>query len=154
DLRRMAVDLGEATGADQGTVAQRDEEHGFVAEVGCGDEVLGVGHTVRMRNACRILGDAAVVRQHCDRFSVPKPRLTQNQPLGLEDGDTSFAKLLRGYFLKCHGTGSFEMLKGETVSVSPLKSPLGPAGSEQTPADPLWFYRLTLPQPPPPEGRR
>ena len=82
---------------------------------------------VRMRNACRVLGDAAVVRQHGDRFSVPKPRRTQNQPLGLEDGDTSLAKRLRWYFLQCHDTGLlFEMLKGETVSVSPLKSPWAP----------------------------
>jgi hypothetical protein len=47
-----------------------------------------------MRKACSVLGDAAVVRQHGYRFSVPKSRRTQNQPLSLEDGDTSFAKLL------------------------------------------------------------
>src|SRR5207248_9472333 len=92
DLGRVPVDLREAAGADHGPIAQRDQEYGFGAEIGGGDEVVGVGEAVRMRNACRVLGDAAIVRLQCDRFYVLKPRRTQNQPLRLEDGDTSLAK--------------------------------------------------------------
>jgi hypothetical protein len=44
-----------------------------------------------MGNACRVLGDAAIIRQHGYRFNVPKLRRTQNQPLRLEDGDTPLA---------------------------------------------------------------
>src|SRR6266571_7202843 len=46
DLRRMPVDLGEAAGADHGSIAQRDQEYGFGAEIGGGDEVVGVGEPV------------------------------------------------------------------------------------------------------------
>src|SRR4029079_1827901 len=155
DLWRVAVDLREAASADQHAIAQGNEKYRLVVEIGRGDEVLGVRHAVRMRNACRVLGDAAVVRQHCDRFSVPKPRRTQNQPLGLEDGNTSLAKRIRRYFLQCHDTGLlFEMLKGETVSVSPLKSPWAPPVRNRHRQTQLWFYRFTPQQPPPSEGQR
>ena len=56
------------------------------------DEILGVGAGIGMRNAARVLGNTFVVceRRYC--FGVPEARRTQNQPLGLEDGDTSFAQ--------------------------------------------------------------
>ena len=42
---------------------------------------------VGMRNARGVLRDAPVVRERRNRFGVLKLRRTQNQPLGLEDGE-------------------------------------------------------------------
>src|SRR3954466_3549336 len=66
DLRRVPVDLCEPAGADDlgfslDAIAQRHQEYGFVAEVSGGDKILGVGRAIRMRNARRVLGDAAIV---------------------------------------------------------------------------------------------
>jgi hypothetical protein len=47
-----------------------------------------------MRNARGVLGDLAVVGERRYRFSVPEARRTQNEPLGLEDGDTAFPESL------------------------------------------------------------
>src|SRR5581483_578833 len=102
DLWRMPVDLREAAGADHRLVplpGERDEEDGLVGGSHRGDEVLGIGEPVRMRNACRVLGDAAVVRQRGYDFSVPKARRAQHEPRGLEDGDTPLAKRSCRYFL-------------------------------------------------------
>src|SRR6476620_2696202 len=105
-----------------------------------------------MRNSCRVLGDAAVVRQRLYDFSVPKARRAQNEPLGLEDGDTSLAKLLRRYFQQGHDTGSIlKRRRGRHLS-PPFRAWMGPAGSDR-PADPLWCCRITQPLLPSPEER-
>jgi hypothetical protein len=40
-----------------------------------------------VRNARGVLRDTAIVGECRNRFSVPKLRRTQNQPLRLEDGE-------------------------------------------------------------------
>ena len=119
-----------------GLVAQRDQEHGLAAGfVGAGNETLGIRLLVRMRNARRVLGDAAVVGERRYRFSVLEARRAQSKPLGLEDGDTGFAESLSRYFFQQgHGTGSSFNLRslkceeGEPVTRLPLSEPMSPAG--------------------------
>jgi hypothetical protein len=45
-----------------------------------------------MRNARGVFGDAAVVGEYRNGFSVLKARRAQNQPLRLKDGDTSLSE--------------------------------------------------------------
>jgi hypothetical protein len=45
-----------------------------------------------MWNARGVLRNAAIVRERRNRFSVHELRRTQNQPLRLEDGDTSLSE--------------------------------------------------------------
>src|SRR6185437_12189041 len=69
------------------------------------NEALGIRHAIRMRNARRVLGNAAIVGERCDRFSVLEARGAQGKPLGLEDGDTRLAKALAwDLFQQGHGS--------------------------------------------------
>src|SRR6185437_411676 len=86
---------GHAAGADHRFVAQRDEKHGLaVAGVGSANKPVGIRDLVWVRNARRVLGNAAIVGERCYRFSVLEARGAHSKPLALEDGNTSFAKLL------------------------------------------------------------
>jgi hypothetical protein len=84
-----------------------------------------------MRNARGVFGDAAVVGERCNRFSVLKARRAQSKPLGLEDGDTALVKGLSRYSLQQgHGTGSIfstraalKCEEGEPVTRLPLSKP-------------------------------
>src|SRR5665811_2266760 len=128
ELRRLILLQHHATGADDRSVAQRDQEHRLAAGlVGAGNETLGIRHFVRMRNARRVFGDAAVVGERRYRFSVLEARRAQGKPLGIEDGDTTLVEGLSRYSLQqCHGTGSIvstQRLKyeeGEPASRLPL----------------------------------
>src|SRR5262249_32727848 len=94
--RGRAVAKLDAAGADQRVVRQRDDVLLLVrAFVRPADPVLRVAELVRMRNARRVLGDVAVVGERRDHFSVPEARRAQDQPRGLEDGDTAFSESLR-----------------------------------------------------------
>ena len=96
----------DAAGAGDRAVMQRDHEHG-VADglVRCRNEALGIRRAIRMRNARRVLGNAAIVGERCDRFSVLEARGAQGKPLGLEDGNTRLAKALAGdLFQQGHGS--------------------------------------------------
>jgi hypothetical protein len=88
DLRRGAVAHVEAAAPDHGAIRQRDEI-GLAFHVGtrADDPALGVGHPIGMRDAGGVLRDAQVIRERRNRFGVPELRRTQNQPLGLEDGE-------------------------------------------------------------------
>lgn len=63
-----------------------DQEHGLAAQL-CGgaDECHGVLVRIGMRQATRVLGDAAVVGEARDRLDVGERRLAQGQPLGGDD---------------------------------------------------------------------
>ena len=76
-----------------------------------------------MRNARGVLGDAAVVRERCYDFSVPKARRAQLQPLGLEDGDTSFAEGLSVGISRIMTRAPLKCLRGDGTRL-PFKSPL------------------------------
>ena len=121
-------------------VAQRDQEHGLAAGfVGAGDETLGIRQPVRMRNARRVFGDAAVVGERRYRFSVLEARRAQGKPLGLEDGDTAFAEGLSRYALRSSVMARapwfqrrLKSEEGEPVTRLPLSRALeGPAGSTE-----------------------
>ena len=100
-----------------------------------------------MRNARGVFGNAAVICERCNRFSVRESRRAQGQPLGLEDGDTGLAERFAWYFFQqCHGLRLlfFNPISGiecvervtrvkceerEPVSpVSPSQDPMSPAG--------------------------
>src|SRR5262245_23053983 len=96
DVRRAVLAHIESAGADDGAVGECDQIGLFIgAQIGAGDPVVRVGALVGMWNARGVFGDAAVVRESRNRFSVPEARRTQHKPLRLEDGDTSLAYLLR-----------------------------------------------------------
>ena len=74
-----------------------------------------------MRNARGVLGDAAIVGERRNRFSVLELRRTQNQPLRLEDGDTAFGeRWRRESFEARHGRAPFKSTEGEPASRLPL----------------------------------
>ena len=60
--------------------------------VGSADPLPRVGDGVGMRDADGILGDAPVVDERGYLLSVLEARRAQAQPLGLEDGGTSFVE--------------------------------------------------------------
>ena len=116
--------------ADHRTIVQGDQKRGFVAAIGRGDEILGVGDTVGMRNARRVLGDVAVVGERRDRFSVPEARRAQHQPRGLEDGDTAFSESLRWDVLQA---GHGRLLGFESCSERHFEKHRGGAGIPSPP---------------------
>jgi hypothetical protein len=82
----LAVELSDSAAAERGAVPGGDQEHDLApAGIGVGEKGLRVRERVGMRNAQRVLGDAAVVDQGDDRRGVLEPRCAQYQPLGLED---------------------------------------------------------------------
>ena len=86
DLGMLAVELSDSAAAEHGAVPGGDQEHDLAAAgIGGGEKGLRVRERVGMRNAQRVLGDAAVVDQGGDRCGVLEPRCAQYQPLGLED---------------------------------------------------------------------
>src|SRR5665811_2296903 len=91
----------------------------------------------RMRNARRVLGNAAVVGERRYRFSVLEARRAQSKPLGFEDGDTALVEgLSRYFFQQCHGTGSsLKCEEGEPASRLPLSEPIEPCRFDEMPAD-------------------
>src|SRR5471030_1876292 len=104
-----------------------------------------------MRNARRVLGDAAVVGESRYRFNVLQTRRAQGKPLGLKDGDTGFPESLSWYFLQQgHGTGSsLKCEEGEPVSpVPPSQSPLSPAGLTNVRQTSNFGLPFTRPLPP------
>src|SRR5262249_35100194 len=114
-------------------------------------EFLGIRHLVRMWNARGVFRDAAVVGERCYRFSVLEARCAQGKPLGLEDGDTSFAVRLSRNFLKwCQCTGSrlTKLRRGAGHPSPPLRALRGPAGLTGMTGGPRYVHRLTRPQPP------
>jgi hypothetical protein len=90
-----------------------------------GDEIVGVRALVGVRDAAGVLGNAFVVCERRQYFRVPEARRTQDQPLGLEDGDTAFPETPGLDLQQCHHTGSlgFETLEGEPVHPSPPRIP-------------------------------
>jgi hypothetical protein len=78
-----------------------------------------------MRNTRSVFRDAAIVGERCYGFSVLEARCAQGKPLGLEDGNTSFAGgLSRYFFQQCHGSGSrLKSEEGEPVTRLPLSEP-------------------------------
>ena len=77
----------------------------------------------------RVLGDAAVVRQGGDRFSVPEPRRAQHQPLGLEDRNARLSRNSPVVFPAVSWHGLLRNAKRGDGIPSPLMEPYGPAGS-------------------------
>ena len=78
-----------------GASARRHQEHGFlVALVRAADEILCIRKFVGMRDTRGVLGDAAVVGERRNGFSVLEARPAQGQPRGLKDGNTAFPKSL------------------------------------------------------------
>jgi len=128
DVTMLPYEWGQPAGADDGFVAQRDQEYRLAAGfVGAGNETLSIRHFIGMRNARGVFGDAAVVGERRNRFSVPEARRAQAKPLGLEDGDTAFVEGLSRYsFQQCHGTGSI-------FSTPALKMRRGGAGHPSPP---------------------
>src|SRR5262249_57501718 len=86
------------------------------------DPVFRIAEPLRMRNARGVLGDVAVIGERRDHFSVPEARRAQDQPRGLEDGDTAFSESLRwDVFQSGHG----RLLGFERFSESTSKSTQG-----------------------------
>src|SRR5712691_7315344 len=119
--------------ADERALGERDHERRLaVRPVGRGQERFGIRERIGMRDARRVLGDAALVGEHRDVLGVLGTRRAQNQPLGLEDGNTRLPQALRGDRVEQrHGTGSFAPKKrrGEPASRLPSWNPIGSAGS-------------------------
>src|SRR5229473_896525 len=119
--------------ADERALGERDHERRLaVRPVGRGQERFGIRERIGMRDARRVLGDAALVGEHRDVLGVLGTRRAQHQPLGLEDGNTRLPQALRGDRVQQrHGTGSFAPKKrrGEPASRLPSWNPIGSAGS-------------------------
>src|SRR5690242_6499609 len=110
----------DAARADQRPVRERDDVLLLVwILVRPADPVLRVRQLVRMRNARGILGDVAVVGERRDHFSVPEARRAQNQPRGLEDGDTAFSECLRWDVFQ---TGHGRLLGSERCSFTAVQT--------------------------------
>ena len=91
---------------------------------------LRVRERVGMRNAQRVLGDAAVVAEGGDRGGVLEPRRAQHQPLGLEDGNAS--SFQRSPVRSCSSSviaRAPQKRRGEPASRLPSWNPYGSAGS-------------------------
>ena len=124
EFGRLALRQADPDGAEHQLLA-RDQERGFaVVPVHRSDELLRVDEGIRVRNACRILGDATVVRELRDRFGVLEARRAQHEQLGLEDGNTALAEGFRWSVVQqCHDTGSAQATRGSRLSRLPLKEP-------------------------------
>ena len=72
-----------------------------------------------------------------NRFYVPATRRAQDQPLGLEDGNTALARgLVAISFQRSHGTGSCRKPKGGAgIPVSPFSEPNWARRLDWMPAD-------------------
>src|SRR5262249_50476744 len=80
---------------------------------------------VRMRNARGVFGDVAVIGERRDHFSVPEARRAQDQPRGLEDGDTAFSECLRWDVLQA---GHCRLLGSESCTSTHFGKHRGGAG--------------------------
>src|SRR5438876_1015923 len=119
--------------ADERALGERDHERRLpVRPVGRGQERFGIRERIGMRDARRVLGDAALVAENRDVLGVLGTRRAQHQALGLEDGNTRLPQALRGDRVQQrHGTGSFAPKKrrGKPASRLPSWNPIGSAGS-------------------------
>ena len=107
--------------------------------------MFGVGDAIGMRNACGILGDAAVVGEHRDRFNVLVTRCAKRSAARSRGREYSvLAASAHNVFRQCHLTGSCEETKGGAgIRSPPFRSPFGPAGStgcRRTSYDPPYYW--------------
>src|SRR5882672_3392395 len=122
DLGRWAFTQIEGATADDGAISQSDEKgFGIGLGVRADDPVFGIRDTVRMRDACSIVGDTAIVGERGNRFSVLEARRTQNKPLRLEDDDTALGKGRRRESVQAaHSGAPFKSTEGEPATRLPL----------------------------------
>ncbi|MFK4695301.1 hypothetical protein ABIF42_000895 [Bradyrhizobium diazoefficiens] len=77
-----------------GAAVVLDQEHGLAADLGGGtDEFDGVVLRIGMRQAARVLGDAAIIGEPGDGPDVGEGRPPQGQPFG---GDDARSRLPQG----------------------------------------------------------
>ena len=81
----------DAARTDQGAAEQNDKASFAVTLIDGRNKLFGIADAIRIRDARRVLRDAAVVGQHGNRFNVLVTRCAQRQPLGLEDGNTALS---------------------------------------------------------------
>src|SRR5262245_31657030 len=126
DLGFFAVAPGDSAGAEHHRIASDQECALAVGRVRGGDEALGVGEAVGMRNAQRVLGDPPVVDERGDDLRALESRRTQGEPRRLEAGNASLPRSLgRIEIQQCHRTGSSKR-RGEPASRLPSWNPMGP----------------------------
>src|SRR5262245_1565582 len=150
DLRRVAVELGDAAGADDASAGRADHEGNFVVDaVGGRKEGLRIGEPIRMRNARRVRRDAAVVGQRGNSPCVLEARCAQDQPRGFQDRKCPLPNALRrSPIQQCHRPGSFKSEEGSRPPVSPHGTPVGSAGSMGAGRPRNLSLPSTRPQPP------
>ena len=95
DLRAVIARV-DAAAADQLALLRNHECGSAVPPVRGGNELLGIGDAVRMRNTRRVHRDAFVIGETRDGLGVFALRGTQYEPLGREDRNAELALLGAG----------------------------------------------------------